>query len=271
MENLKLYLQLFAENESETEETPTEEVEQAETEAEETENVDFEDTEADEEQDSEKPEEKVEKPAKNKKMENMLNAQRRLEEKQKQREQEIARNAKVEAVKKVSGGKNRFTGEPIKDEYDVAEYEIMLELESQGKDVLEEYPKVIKEKQRQERLEAQKALEEKEANAKKVQDDLNSFTTKYGEDIAKEILQDESFAEFADELIGYVPLTTIYERYKREQERIEKQVEERLLKKEARRRSSPGVPGNSHSKQKSFADMTDEEFKEFSKSVASRY
>lgn len=271
MKNLKLYLQLFAENENETEETPTEEVEQAETEAEETENVDFEDTENSEEQETEKPKENVEKPAKNKKMENMLNAQRRLEEKQKQREAEIARNAKVEAVKKVSGGKNKFTGETIKDEYDVAEYEIMLELEAQGKDVLEEYPKVIKEKQRQERLEAQKALEEKEANDKKIYEDINSFTEKYGEDTVKEILSDEDFTEFADVLIGYVPLTIIYERYKRNQERIEKQVEEKLLKKEARKRSSPGVPGNSHSKPKSFADMTDEEFREFSKSVASKY
>ena len=273
MKKLNLYLQLFAEN---NEETPTEEVEtNEELQKEETEEVDFEDSEnVDDQEDNKENKEQEEKPkksTKNTKTENMLNAQRRLEEKQRRKEQEIASQTKIDTVKKISGGKNKFTGEPIIDEYDVAEYEIMLEIEASGKDVLEEYPKIIKERQRQERLKIQKEQEEKEANDKRIQDDIASFNEKYGSDIANQILHDDEFIEFADDLLGLVPLTTIYERYQNQKSLIEKKAEDKLLKKEARKRSSPGVPGNKQTKNFSFSDMTDEEFHEFVLSMSKKY
>ena len=261
-ENKKLLIQLFGAEPDDVEETAVET---------EDEDVEFEDgaTEEETETETETTEEKVEEKTTEKenttKKENTnaINARKRIEEKQRKREEELKRQAKLDTLKKISGGVNKFTGEKILDEEDIEEYEIMLELEAQNKDVLEDFPKYIKERKRQARLEEEKAKESERLAEQQTQKDLDEFIEKYDRETAEKIFENEAFLEFSNELIGTVPLTTIYELFDKTNKKIQDEIENQLIKKEARKKASPGVPGSKSVKEKSVLDMDDKEFHDF--------
>lgn len=274
---LLLNIQLFAEEEeqAESEATPTEQVEEQETEQ-----IEAQEEQPNEEQAEEpKVEKKAENAPKNEEKErNKQNAQRRIQERQKRQEEERKkqfesekRKSYIEGVKKSTNGVNKFTNQPIVDEDDVEEYELMLELESKGKDPIADYYQAVKEKTRAQK---QKQLQEIEAQNKAEESrnaDIDAFIDKYGIETAQKISSDDEFMEFADGMLGTTPLTTIYEKFLAVQAKIEAKSEQKTIEKEARRMSSPGAPGKANTTPKDdWENLTPEEFHNLSVEIASR-
>jgi hypothetical protein len=245
----KLLLQLFAENDN-----PTEEVEAGSVDATEDEDVDF-----------DEPEETEESVQQTKKQNNEY-AQKRIKAK-KEAEQRLAEEKRKEFLRGVqiaNEGKNRFTGREIKDEEDLIEFEIMLEMEKKGLDPVEDYGEYIKEKKRAERqAELQKNQEELEAEQKS-QEDIDRFCEKYDKETAQKLFQNEEFVKFSKDLLGFVPLTVIYEKFTQIQASTETQAEKLAMEKDARRRASTGsLTETTQPQRKRFSEMTSEEFKAF--------
>ena len=59
-----------------------------------------------------------------------------------------------------TGGKNPYTGQEIKDELDLKEFQLMQELSNQGKDPVKDYLEALKSREREAALEKQKQAEE---------------------------------------------------------------------------------------------------------------
>lgn len=244
----KLNLQLFAD----PEQNPTEEVEASSAEAVEEENVEFEDS----------AEEEVQQT----KQKNNEYAQRRIKAR-KEAEQKLAEEKRKEflrGVQSANEGKNRFTGKAIKDEEDLAEFEMMLEMEQKGLDPVDDFLEYSKQKRREERqAEFQKNQQDLEAESKR-QEDIQAFYEKYDQETAQKLFQDQAFLKFSDGLLGVVPLTTIYEKYVGTQSNIEAKAEKLAMEKDARRQaSSGGLTENPNPARKSFKEMTSEEFRAF--------
>lgn len=251
----KLLLQLFAQGEQ----NPTEEVEASSVDA--TEEVDFE--EGTEEEAEETPETK---PQQTKKQNNEY-AQKRI----KAKEQKLAEEKRKEFLRGVQTGgegKNRFTGKNIVDEEDLAEFEIMLEMEEKGLDPVEDFLEYTKNKRREaKQAEAQRNQQEMEAE-QKTQEDIDRFCEKYGKETAQNLFSNEEFKKFAEGFLGYVPLTVIYEKFTETQAGFETHAEKLVMEKEARRKSSTGgLTETPPPARKSFKDMTREEFLAFQKGI----
>ena len=260
MEKLKLLLQLFAEDESEE---PTEEVEDPSEDDEEEGELNLDD---DDEVEEEDVEEKPETSTKKKKQENYNNAQLRIQKREEKRkaEEKLKRDGYIEGIKKSSNGKNRFTGKSIQDEFDVEEYETMLEMEEKGLDPIEDYSDYIKTKQRAERQKQLETEAEQQNQQQKIETDLNSFVSKYGRETAEKILNDKEFNKFSEGLLGTVPLEVVYEKFLNVQTALETKAEKLVIEKEARRTSSTKKLGNNNEPtKKNFKEMTDEEFANF--------
>jgi len=274
-------IQLFADDEV-IENTPTEQVEGTPT----TTNAEGEDEPNFE--DGSQDDENTEEPKKNEKNQkndasntNNANAQKRLElkakrekekeerriaEEQKKREREIT----LKAYKDATGSLNRFTNEPIEDEDDVEEYKIMLQLEKEGKDPIEDYPKYIKEQRRKERLEEQKKLDEQRSLNEKMEQEKIEFDKLYGDGALEKAFSDEEFIKFAKDMIdeGTTPRTAYkyFLNYKKEKENINNEIEAKAqdlaIEKDARRQASSGsLSGGNMSRPKTINELSDEEFR----------
>jgi hypothetical protein len=137
-------------------------------------------------------------------------------EMRRQQEAEKAQKAMLEKAQKEAytkgviegiGGKNPYTGEPIKDELDLQEYQDMRSLESQGKDPVTSYAAFVKEKQRQQA----QLVQQQEVSKKKAQEFINDFEAKYPGKF-KEIWEDSLFQDYADgKLNGNKTLIQVYE------------------------------------------------------------
>lgn len=247
----KFNLQLFAEDEQE----PTPEVEASSVDATEETDVDFDD----EIEEQEAPEQQTKK-------QNNEYAQKRIKAK-KEAEQRLAEEKRKEFLRGVqtgNGGKNRFTGKEIVDEEDLAEFELMLEMEKNGLDPVEDFASYIKEKMRQaKQAELQKNQQAMEAEQKS-QQDIASFCEKYDVETAQRLFQNKSFLKFSEGLLGVVPLELIYEKFVDTQASAETTAERMMMEKNARRASSTGgLTETPPPARKSFKEMTSEEFKAF--------
>lgn len=262
MEKLKLLLQLFAEDESEE---PTDEVENP------SEDEDDEEGELNlEEENDETDEEPEEQSNKKKRQENYNNAQLRIQKKEEKRkaEEKLKRDGYIEGIKKSSNGRNRFTGRAIQDEFDVEEYETMLEMEEKGLDPVEDYSDYIKTKQRAERQKQLETEAEQQNEKQKIESDLNSFVSKYGRETAEKILNDKEFNKFSEGMLGSIPLEVVYEKFLYVQSSLETKAEKLAVEKDARRTSSTKRLGNSSEPaKKSIKEMSDAEFAEFLNSI----
>jgi hypothetical protein len=249
----KLNLQLFAEDEQ----NPAEVAEAESVEATD-EDVEFEDSE-------DEVTEKQTKQKNNEYAQKRIKARREAEQKQLEEER---RKAFLQGVQKGNEGKNRFTGREIKDEEDLQEFELMLEMEEKGLDPVDDYTEYVKEKRRAERqAEAQKNLEATEAQ-KRSTEDVKQFCEKYDQTTAQKIFQDKGFLKFAEGMLGLVPLTTIYEKYLDTQLSTETQAEKLALEKDARRKASSGsLTEKPAPARKPFSEMTSEEFRAFQNSL----
>lgn len=144
------------------------------------------------------------------------------------------------------GGKNPYTDEEIKTEDDIHEAQVMIEAKKRGLDPIQDYHKMDKILKSEERealaKEAQKKVDEEKAR----QDDFNEFAEAYPEVKVEELFQDKDFEEFASDLVGNVPLKTIYAKFLKVKEKTASAAQDGKDMETARRKSTPG-PTNSGS------------------------
>lgn len=168
--------------------------------------------------------------------------QRNAEQARRRREAERARaieDARREAIIEALDGKNPFTGRPMQDAQDVAEYLAMREIEKKGGDPVADYAEHLKARERDE----QKAAEEREREAEWFRTDREAFAAKYPDVSLDELVADEDFADYADGKVGKKPLAEIYEGYLRQSARFEERARTRAAQAAANREASPGALG----------------------------
>ena len=248
----KFLLQLFAEDEQ----NPTEEVEASSVDATEDDEVEFDDTSEEEQEDT----------TQQTKKQNNEYAQRRIKAK-KEAEQRLAEEKRKEFLRGVqvsNEGRNRFTGKQINDEEDLAEFELMLEMEQKGLDPIDDYADYIKEKKRAERqADIEKNKQQLEAEQRS-REDIQQFCEKYDKETAQKLFQNKAFLKFSEGLLGTAPLTVIYEKFVDTQASAETKAERLAAEKDARRRASTGsLTETAPAAMKSFKEMTAEEFRAF--------
>ena len=189
---------------------------------------------------------------------------------QQEREKRIAlekaekekREAYVDGLKKSVGNTNPFTGQPIVDEEDVKEFELMLEIKNAGKDPIEDYATYVKEKARLERKQAEAKQTEQRSFEERTEKNFNEFVDAYGLDKVKEVLNDKKFIAFGKEFIdaGVSP-KVVYEKYLEINKNVETKAEKLALQKDARRQSSSGDVTGREGATFSWGSLSDEEFK----------
>lgn len=273
-----MFIQLFAEgDEDDIEDNSTEEVENDEEfdeldEDSDEKDAEFDDSEGDETEDSEQPKEtKVQETSKQQKSENYKNALKRIEEK-KQRELERARQESyMQGVKESTGGINHFTNTRIEDEHDVQMFKMMCEMKQQGLDPIDDLPQYLIQQQRFKAQEVAKAQEAQNAVKQRRANEINDFVKAHGQSAVEKALYDEGFNKYAKPFLDKIPIKEVYENYLSYKNEIETKAEELALEKDARRKASSGQLGKKNKTEKSFSEMTPEEFHEFSVGIANRY
>ena len=210
-----------------------------------------------------------EQEAEDRKKKNAEYARKRREQEEAEREKREAKiRAEVERDTKLGIYKtNTYTNEPINDEEDLKVFEVMKELEKEGKDPINDYPKKVAEMNRKARekakLEEEKALKEKEDFSK----DIADFKKKYPKVDLRELADNEEFIKFGADKTGRWTTAEIYEAFKKEQEMISLKNENKAKDKEANEQAkninkTPSAKG-SKPLSKSVDDMTNEEFMEY--------
>lgn len=160
------------------------------------------------------------------------------------------------------GKKNPYTGEIIKDAYDVEEYQKMYEIDSNGEDPISGYREFQKQKAREE---ATAKLKQEEENKQKqwYQDDTRNFVDKYGADKLNELTKDADFNLFANGKIGQVPLSNIYEDYKKLISKYEQKSIQTAKQLVANNNATPGAMNEEEPHEMNWANMSKENFEKY--------
>jgi hypothetical protein len=186
-----------------------------------------------EEDKEEKKEEEEKSKKKQSREENAKYKKLREESKKVQDENEKAREqGKLEGIKLAYGGKNKFTGEDLTDEFSIRTFMTQLEMEKEGLDPVEDYSKYVTEQQRKQAETAKKEKQQNEWYAK----DRTDFVNAYPDVDLNDLIEDTDFQIFSKGKVGVMPLKDIYSDYQAFVERFSEQA-----KKEARKKVAKGM------------------------------
>lgn len=135
-----------------------------------------------------------------------------------------------------SGKKNEYTGQPIKDEYDLEVYETMRKIEEAGGDPVADFASEMAERRRQE---AMKANERKETE-QKYQTELVEFAKEMPDVDLKVLFNDPKFRTFARGKLGVMSLKEVYADYSTLTATAENDAELKAKRIVAKQKASPG-------------------------------
>lgn len=167
-------------------------------------------------------------------------------------------------VQSYIGKQNPYTGETIKDDYDVQEYLDMFELDSNGEDPINGYRELQKQRAREEAEEKLK-LEEENKQKKWYEDDTKDFVDKYSAEKLNELSKDKDFELFANGKLGTVPLSQIYEDYQRLISKYQKKSVETAKQIVANNSTTPGAMERGEPQTMDWNSMSDKEFEKYLK------
>ena len=218
----------------------------------------------------EKDNEVAKKKAEEQKKKNAEYAKKRREQEEAERQKREAK-IKEDTKREVELGiykKNPYTNEPIKDEEDLEVFKVMKQLDDEGLNPVEDYPKRVAElarkRKQEEKAKAEKEQKDKEYFAK----DIAEFKANYPDVNPVDLVKDEEFMKFSEGKSGRWTTTEIYEAYLKEKD----MAEYKILKKEAEKKAkeqadkATKTPSTNHGKTPKTDDidnMTPEEFKEY--------
>lgn len=165
-------------------------------------------------------------------------------------------------VQSYIGKQNPYTGQEIRDNYDVEEYLEMYELDSKGKDPIDGYRELQKQKAR---AEAERKIKEDEELKQKqwYEEDTNNFLEKYSSEKLQELTKDEDFNLFASGKIGKLPLSQIYEDYQKLIGKYEKKSVETAKQLVANNSTTPGAMEEGEPQELNWDTMSKEQFEKY--------
>lgn len=155
-----------------------------------------------------------------------------------------------------SGKKNEYTGQPIKDEYDLEVYETMRKIEEKGGDPVADFASEMAERRRQE---AQKANERVQTE-QKYQTELVEFSKEMPDVDLKVLFNDPKFRTFARGKLGVMSLKEVYADYSTLTATAENDAELKAKRIVAKQKASPGALGAGAPAEKSIENLSDDEF-----------
>lgn len=155
-----------------------------------------------------------------------------------------------------SGKKNEYTGQPIKDEYDLEVYETMRKIEEKGGDPVADFASEMAERRRQE---AQKANERVQTE-QKYQTELVEFAKEMPDVDLKVLFNDPKFRTFARGKLGVMSLKEVYADYSALTATAENDAELKAKRIVAKQKASPGALGAGAPAEKSIENLSDDEF-----------
>lgn len=186
-------------------------------------------------------------------------AEKKIEAARKEAYEQGLRQGKVETY---IGKQNPYTNKVIKDQYDVEEYLDMFELDSKGEDPIDGYRELQKQKARDEAEKKIKADEE--AKQKEwYQKDAKEFVDKYSSEKLQELTKDDDFNLFAEGKIGRIPLTDIYENYRKLVGKYEKKSVETAKQIVANNTTTPGAMEEGEPQTLDWSKMSKKDFEKY--------
>lgn len=186
-------------------------------------------------------------------------AEKKIEQARKEAYEQGLQQGKVQSY---IGKQNPYTGETIKDDFDVQEYLEMYELDTNGKDPISGYRELQKQKAREEAEKKIKADEE--AKQKQwYEDDTKDFLDKYSSEKLQELTKDEDFNLFANGKVGKIPLAQIYEDYQKFIGKYEKKSVETAKQIVANNTTTPGGIEEETVSQLDWNNMSTEQFEKY--------
>lgn len=183
-------------------------------------------------------------------------AQRKIEQARKEAYEQGLQQGKVQSY---IGKKNPYTNQIINDDYDVQEYLDMYELDTKGKDPINGYRELQKDKARKEAEEKIKA-DEKAKQDVWFQNDTKDFVDKYSAEKLQELSKDADFNLFAEGKIGKVPLSQIYENYQKLISKYEQKSVETAKQIVANNTTTPGGVKEVETPELDWNTMSSEQF-----------
>ena len=186
-------------------------------------------------------------------------AQRQIEQARKEAYEQGLQQGKTTSF---IGMHNPYTGKEIQDEYDAREYLEMFDLDKKGKDPIEGYRELQKEKEKKEVEERLKA-EEKSKQDLWFQNDTKDFIEKYSAEKLQELTKNADFNLFASGKIGKIELSKIYEDYQKLISKYEKKSVETAKQIIANNNTTPGAIEEGETQELNWNDMSKEEFEKY--------
>lgn len=155
-----------------------------------------------------------------------------------------------------SGKKNEYTGQPIKDEYDLEVYETMRKIEEKGGDPVADFASEMAERRRQEAMKANERVQTEQ----KYQTELVEFAKEMPDVDLKVLFNDPKFRTFARGKLGVMSLKEVYADYSTLTATAENDAEMKAKRIVAKQKASPGALGASAPAEKSIENLSDDEF-----------
>ncbi|MBO5969362.1 MAG: hypothetical protein J6S14_12780 [Clostridia bacterium] len=181
------------------------------------------------------------------KEQNAENARRRREAERQKEMRELREKTIIETL----NGTNPYTGEPMSDSLDVEEYLTMREIEKNGGDPVNDYPKYRKQKERDAAAQQEKQNESEEWYQK----DREAFKTEYPDVDLSSLIADEDFCDYAEGKVGKKPLSEIYRGFLKFTGKYEDQAKEKAAQYIANRQASPGALGDTKTAESDYFTM----------------
>lgn len=135
-----------------------------------------------------------------------------------------------------SGKKNEYTGQPIKDEYDLEVYETMRKIEEKGGDPVADFANEMAELRRQEAMKANERVQTEQ----KYQTELVEFAEEMPDIDLKVLFNDPKFRTFARGKLGVMSLKEVYADYSTLTATAENDAELKAKRIVAKQKASPG-------------------------------
>lgn len=135
-----------------------------------------------------------------------------------------------------SGKKNEYTGQPIKDEYDLEVYETMRKIEEKGGDPVADFASEMAERRRQEAMKANERVQTEQ----KYQTELVEFAKEMPDVDLKVLFNDPKFRTFARGKLGVMSLKEVYADYSTLTATAENDAELKAKRIVAKQKASPG-------------------------------
>lgn len=155
-----------------------------------------------------------------------------------------------------SGKKNEYTGQPIKDEYDLEVYETMRKIEEKGGDPVADFASEMAERRRQEAMKANERVQTEQ----KYQTELVEFAKEMPDVDLKVLFNDPKFRTFARGKLGVMSLKEVYADYSTLTATAENDAELKAKRIVAKQKASPGALGAGAPAEKSIENLSDDEF-----------